>query len=446
LDKNKNRNYLVAVIGAGPAGLYASQYLARQGLEVVLFNREIKPGGLVEYGIYPSKHKLRKGLLAQFRHIVEMPNVHYLGNILVGQNGDIGMERLRELGFDAFMVTTGAQVNKKLDLPGEDLEGVYHANDIVFYYNRLPKHTFKAMSFGSKVAIIGVGNVMLDIVHYFKQRNQPYSITAYARRGPTEVKFDNKSLEPVAECLDCQAVRDAVDEVRAEVEKVGKDIEEFYSIVEKARDRAGDCHSKIKFQMRFLFSPREIIGDEEGKVKAILFERNELVQEGNRINPIGTGEMVVIPVDTVVFSVGSQVDAGFGLPVAHGNFITTSNPRFPVDGISYEVYNEDLCSTCDDVFVSGWARVAGEGVVGLARKDAERGARSLLKFLDSIEPRTNNDVLGVLGSLSTIEKPIVTIEDLQKLWAAEEKIAAEKGMLEFKFDTQEEMLKVIREP
>jgi ferredoxin--NADP+ reductase len=445
LNKAKNRNYLVAVIGAGPAGLYASQYLARQGVEVVLFNREIKPGGLVEYGIYPSKHKLRKGLLAQFRKILEMPNVHYLGNILVGQNGDISLEHLRQLGFDAFMVTTGAQVNTKLNLPGEDLEGVYHAHDIVFYYNRLPKHTYKAMYFGSNVAIIGVGNVMLDIVHYFKQRNQSYSITAYARRGPTEVKFDNKSLEPVVECLDCQAIRDAVDEARSEVEKVGKDIEEFYSIVEKARKRAEDCHSKIKFQMKFLYSPKEIIGDDEGRVKAIRFERNELVQEGNRVNPKGTGEMVVVPVDTVVFSIGSRVDAGFGLPVAHGNFITTSNPRFPIDGISYEVYNEDLCSTCDDVFVSGWARVAGEGVVGLARKDAERGARALLQFLDSVEPRTNNDILGVLGSLSTIEKPIVTIEGLQKLWAAEEKIAAEKELLEFKFDTQEEMLKVIRE-
>jgi ferredoxin--NADP+ reductase len=198
--------------------------------------------------------------------------------------------------------------------------------------------------------------------------------------------------------------------------------------------------------MKFLYSPKEIIGDDEGRVKAIRFERNELVQEGNRVNPKGTGEMVVVPVDTVVFSIGSRVDAGFGLPVAHGNFITTSNPRFPIDGISYEVYNEDLCSTCDDVFVSGWARVAGEGVVGLARKDAERGARALLQFLDSVEPRTNNDILGVLGSLSTIEKPIVTIEGLQKLWAAEEKIAAEKELLEFKFDTQEEMLKVIREP
>jgi len=444
LKRSTTKNYLVAVIGAGPAGLYASQFLARKGIQVVLFNREIKPGGLVEYGIYPSKHKLRLGLLAQFRRILEMPNIHYFGNIIVGQNGDIKVKQLREMGFDAFMVTTGAQLNSKLNLPGEDLEGVYHANDIVFYYNRLPKHAAKAMIFGTNVAIIGVGNVMLDIAHYFKQRNQHYKITAYARRGPTEVKFDNKSLEPVAECLDCQAIKEAIDDVRPEVEKIGKDLGEFYEIVEKARERAEDCHSEIQFQMRFLLSPRELIGDEEGKVKAIRFERNQLVKEEGRISPKGTGVMENVPVDTVVFSIGSRVDAGFGLPVAHGNFITTANPRFPIDGISYEVYNKDLCSTCEDIFVSGWARVAGEGVVGLARKDAERGARALNQYLDSLSIKSDIDISDVLQKLSIFDKPIVTIEGLQKLWAAEEKIAAEKGLPEFKFDTQEEMLKAIR--
>ena len=445
MNRSSQKDYMVAVIGAGPAGLYASQYLARQGVNVVLFNREIKPGGLVEYGIYPSKHKLRGGLLAQFKRILEMPQVNYLGNVFVGQNGDVQLDQLRELGFDAFMVTTGAQVNTKLNLPGEELAGVYHANDIFFYYNRLPKHAYKTMFFGSNIAIIGVGNVMLDIVHYFKQRNEPFNITAFARRGPTEVKFDNKSLEPVADCLNCQEIREAVEEARSEIEKVGKDESEFYSIVEKARERAEGCHSKIQFQMRFLRSPKEIIGDEAGRVIAIRFERNKLVQEGDRIRPKGTGIMDIYPVDTVVYSIGSKVDAGFGLPVAHGNFITTSNPRFPVDGISYEVYNEDLCSTCEDIFVSGWARVAGEGVVGLARKDAERGARALLQYLETLEPGYSMDMEQLMEKLSYNGIPLVNFEGLLKLWSAEEKIAAEKGMQDFKFDTQEEMLRIIKE-
>jgi ferredoxin--NADP+ reductase len=170
-----------------------------------------------------------------------------------------------------------------------------------------------------------------------------------------------------------------------------------------------------------------------------------LVKEGDRVRPKGTGEMEIFPVDTVVFSIGSQVDAGFGLPVAHGNFITTTDPRFPVDGISYGVYNEDLCSTCEDVFVSGWARVAGEGVVGLARKDAERGARAVMKYLHTVEPDSHLNMDKVLENLSLNEKPFVTFKALQKLWIAEEKIAAQKGLPEFKVDSQEEMLRIIKD-
>jgi ferredoxin--NADP+ reductase len=441
---SNEKKYLVAVIGAGPAGLYASQFLARRGIEVVLFNREIKPGGLVEYGIYPSKYKLRKGLLDQFRRILEMPQVHYMGNVLVGQSGDIRLEQLREAGFNAFMVTTGAQVNTKLDLPGENLKGVYHANDIVFHYNRLPKHAHKTLTFGEKVAVIGVGNVMLDIVHYFKQLNQPFTITAYARRGPTEVKFDNKSLEPVAECLDLKAIRAAVDKALPEVEKVGQDINAFYSLLEKAKKRAHECHSKLDFKLAFLLSPKELISDNEGSVSKIVFERNQLIRAGDRIVPKGTGEIVEVPVDSVIFSIGSRVDRSFGLPVAHGNFITTSNPRFPIDGISYEVYNSDLCSTCKDVFVSGWARVAGEGVVGLARKDAERGARALLHYLETMGSAAKVNPQQVLDHLPFIHEQVVDLTGLRKLWQVEEKIAAEKGLPAFKFDSQEEMLQVIK--
>ncbi len=445
MQNSMDKNHLVAVIGAGPAGLYASQYLARKGVEVVLFNREIKPGGLVEYGIYPSKHKLRQGLISQFKRILEMPNVHYFGNVNVGQSGDIRVDQLREAGFDAFMVTTGAQVNTSLDLPGADLEGVYHANDIVFHYNRLPRYADKKLFFGSEIAVIGVGNVMLDIVHYFKQLGQEFRVTAYARRGPTHVKFDDKSLEPIAECLDLEATRKAVDDAYPELEKIGEDVETFFSLLDKACDRAEDCHSKLNFRMRFLLSPKALIGDENGRLKAIQFERNQLIRKGDSILPVGTGEMETAPAETVVFSIGSRVDTGFGLPVSRSNFVTTETPRFPIDGISYEVYNEDLCSTCEDVFVSGWARVAGEGVVGLARKDAERGARAVLQFLGTLPAKDKPSIQDIFDQIVRSGKPVVDLSGLQKLWAFEEKTAAEKGLPEFKFDTKEAMLKVIEE-
>ncbi len=444
-----NKQFLVAVIGAGPAGLYAAQYLARHGVQVVLFNRDIKPGGLAEYGIFPDKLKMRKGLMAHFRRILEMPSVMYQGNVTVGQSGDIKLDQLRRLGFQAFMVTTGAQQNNWLGLPGEDLDGVYHANNIVFHYNRLPANTTDRVDIGQQVAVIGVGNVMLDIVHYIKQNHQTDTVTAYARRGPTEVKFDVETLEPVAGCLDLEAIKAAVDETSFEVKTVGKDPNDFFSLLSAAREKSTDCNSGLNFRMKFLRTPRRLIGDagartgQAGRVNAIEFEINQLLIEDGNVVSRGTGKTEIVPADTVVFSIGSQVDPGFGLPVGRGNYLTTNEPRFQVDGISYEVYNPDLCVHCEDIFVSGWARLAGEGIVGLARKDAERGAKALLQYLETLQPVSLEVVGEVMHRLPISEKKVVDIADLKLLWEAEQKIAAEKGLPAFKFTTNEAMLKVI---
>jgi ferredoxin--NADP+ reductase len=445
LADKKRCHHLVAVVGAGPAGLYAAQYLARKGVQVVLFNRDIKPGGLAEYGIFPDKHKMRLGLQMQFNRILEKPEVRYLGNVVVGQSGDIKLDQLRQAGFQAFMVTTGAQQNNWLGLPGEDLGGVYHANDIVFHYNRLPKHADWQPEFGKNVVLIGVGNVMLDIVHYLKLENKPRTVTAYARRGPTEVKFDKQTLAPVASCLDLPAIKAAVDEAMPEVAEVGNNVSDFYSLLAEAREKATGCDSGLKFRMAFLRSPRRLIGDEQGRVRAIVFEINRLVREGDRVVSRGNGVLETVPADTVIFSIGSRVNEGFGLPVAQGNFVTNPEPRFPVDGISYEVYNLDLCAHCEDIFVSGWARLASEGIVGLARKDAERGTRAVLKYLETLPLVSSEGADEAIDSLPVLEKTVVALAGLKKLGETERKIAAERGLPEFKFGSREAMLKVIEE-
>lgn len=443
------RQYLVAVIGAGPAGLYAAQYLARQGVQVVLFNRDIKPGGLAEYGIFPDKHKMRKGLLTHFRRILGMPSVIYQGNVTIGQSGDIKLDQLRRAGFQAFMVTTGAQQNNWLGLPGEDLGGVYHANSIVFHYNRLPGNAVQRIELGQEVVVIGVGNVMLDIVHYIKQNHHDCKVTAYGRRGPTEVKFDMETLEPVAGCLDLDAIKAAVEESSPAVENVGKNLESFFSILTGAREKSIECDSDLRFKMKFLRTPRRLIGDgsaQKGsgeRVRAIEFEINQLIVEDGIVGSRGTGKTEIVPADTVIFSIGSHVDPGFGLPVGSGNYLTTSNPRFPVDGISYEVYNPDLCAYCEDIFVSGWARLASEGIVGLARKDAERGAKALLQYLETLQPNSQEGLKQALRQLPIVEKRVVNFADLEILWEAERKIASEKGWSDYKFDTNAEMLGVI---
>ena len=437
------RTKLVAVIGAGPAGLYASQYLARKGVQVVLFNRDIRPGGLAEYGIFPDKQKMREGLKAQFSRILEMPNVHYQGNVTVGKSGDLHLDHLRQAGFQATMVTTGAQENYWLGLPGEDLQGVYQANDLVFHYNQLPGKAHQAFDLGEDIVVIGAGNVMLDILHYLKLEGKARRVTAYARRGPTEVKFDRQTLAPVAECLDLAQIREAVDQVLPQVEKVGRDVRDFFNLVCEAREKAPDCESILNFQMRFLRTPRRLLGDSSGRVRGIVFEVNALKLEGDRVVPKGTGVMESIDADTVIFSIGSRVDAGFGLPVAYGNFVTNPDPRFPVDGISYEVYNPELCAECEDIFVSGWARQASEGVVGLARKDAERGARAMLEYLDLLNSVDLNFAENVLLRLPKLAEPAVNYEDIKKLWHIEDAIATEQGLPSYKFESREAMLRAI---
>lgn len=437
---NKHQTHLVAVIGAGPAGLYAGQFLARQGVDVVLFNRDIKPGGLAEYGIFPDKTKLRDGLQAQFLRILDLPNVHYRGNVTVGKTGHLQLDRLRQAGFQAFMVTTGAQENYWLGLPGEDLDGVYQANDIVLHYNRLPEKAGETFDLGKNIAVIGVGNVMLDILHFLKNEGQARRVTAFARRGPTEVKFDRQTLAPVAECLNLDQIGDAVAAVLPQVERVGRDASAFFQLVREARAKGPDCEALLNFQMEFLRSPRRLLGDAGGRVKGIVFERNTLELEGDRVVPRGTGETEVIEADTVIFSIGSRVDAGFGLPVAYGNFITTPNPRFPIDGISYEVYNPELCANCEDVFVSGWSRLASEGVVGLARKDAERGAKALLHYLETLPPVRADSAEASLAQLPEIDRQAVNLEDIKRLLRVEKQIAEERGLPDYKFDSREAML------
>ena len=114
---------------------------------------------------------------------------------------------LKAMGFRAVMVTAGAQGTKWLGLPGEDIpKGVYHAKDIVYHYNRLPPYSEMPYYIGRRVALVGVGNVMLDIARWLIRTVKVDAVTAVARRGPAEVKFDKKEMEYVIANLDLQAL------------------------------------------------------------------------------------------------------------------------------------------------------------------------------------------------------------------------------------------------
>ncbi|HEY7183225.1 MAG TPA: FAD-dependent oxidoreductase, partial [Blastocatellia bacterium] len=155
-EPTKSSGHLVVTIGAGPAGIYGVRKLAEAGHEVVIINRDIKPGGLVEYGIYFNKHKLKEGVRIQFRKILADPRLHYFGHIKVGVQADLTLDELREiLNPSAVVVACGAQGTKALGIPGDSAEGVYHAKDLVYYFNGLPEFSRRDFRIGERVAIIG---------------------------------------------------------------------------------------------------------------------------------------------------------------------------------------------------------------------------------------------------------------------------------------------------
>ncbi|HLF73939.1 MAG TPA: FAD-dependent oxidoreductase [Anaerolineales bacterium] len=430
-----SNQHFVAVIGAGPAGLFGARELANQGARVVLFNRDIKPGGLAEYGIYPNKHTMKSGLRKQFRQIMDLPNLDYYGNVTVGAQGDLTLDDLRALGFQAILVTVGAQGTKWLGLPGEDLEGVYHAKDVVYFYNNLPPFSQKSFRFGKRCAVVGAGNVMLDITHYLARERKVDEVIAVVRRGPMEVKFDKKEMEYVIDNLDQAALDQEMKRITPVLQSVGQDPETARATILEALPKALPKVSETRFRFEFLASPVQMIGDADGRLAQVEIEDNILVRTNGDTKAKGTGNRRCLEVETVIFAIGDKVDDTFGLPVEWNEFVKNPNPRFPIDGNSYE-------ATAEDVFVGGWSRQASTGLVGLARKDGTNASKAVSKYLQTKQPLEPN-LEAVTARLKSLGKPVVMKEDVKRLDAIEVAEAQKLGVEEFKYNNNEDMLQAM---
>ncbi len=443
MTSENQSKYLVAVVGAGPAGLFAAKQLAADGVHVVIFNRDIKPGGLAEYGIYHDKHKMKEGLRKQFRHILASPQIDYYGNVAIGQSGDLTLDELCEMGFQAILVTVGAQGTKWQGLPGEDLCGVYHAKDLVYHYNRLPPFSRQPYELGRRVAIVGVGNVMLDIAHWVIRDLKVDDVVAVARRGPAEVKFDKAEMVYVAANLDLAALDAEFERARPIMQAVGQDVSQAKAFILAPLSKALPPISDTRFRFDFLASPVRVIGDARGKVAGLEVEDTTLVARNGDTQAKGLGSTRVIDADTVIFAIGDRVDEAFGLPVKWNSFVKNPEPRFPVDGLSYEAYDPAANRPIEGVFVAGWSREASSGLVGTARKDGTHGAKAVMQYLLTLPPAENGTLAGLVEQLAQLDKPVVTKSDWQRLEEIERVEAERRRLEEFKFGSDEEMLEAM---
>jgi len=441
---DQGKTHVVVVVGAGPAGLYGARKLTEAGHVVVLLNRDIKPGGLAEYGIFFDKEKMKEGLRKQFKRILSDPKLFYFGHVTVGQGKAVTLEELKKIGFSAIVVSAGAQGTKKLGIPGEDCLGVYHAKDVVYHYNKLPPFSQRPYEVGDRVAIIGMGNVMVDVANWLLNYKKVSEVTVVARRGPKEKAYDDNEFEVVEQYLDNEDMRREIQKIGPRLEAAGQNVEEILKTFVKETTPPPDC----RLRFRYLWSPHQVIGNAQGRVSALEVEENDLVLQDGRTVAKGTGRLSRIDLDCVIYAIGDQVDSAIGLPFSRGAFVTSpeKTPGNPSPSL-YQPYDPETRKALEGIYLVGWSRNASVGLVGVAKKDAETGMRVVNDYLASTEgfapAVADQKIEALVRTLEQNRASFVSKSDIEALEAVEKEEARRRNTWEYKFSSDEEMLSVI---
>ena len=372
-------NLRVAVVGSGPAGFYAAAALLASDLdaEVDLIERLPTPWGLVRLGVAPDHPKI-KAVSRAFEKTAQLPGFRFFGNVEVGR--DVAHEELAGL-YDAVVYAVGAQTDRRMGIPGEDLPGSFAATELVAWYNGHPD--FQELSFdlsGERAVVIGNGNVALDVARMLALTREELEATdttdaaieAFAgsgireilvvgRRGPVQAAWTPVEVGELGELEGADVI---VDPAELELDPASEaELEAAAPTVRRSVDHLRDYASREpsgkprSIRLRFLASPVAILGD--GRVEAIELVRNELV--GGRAVP--TGESETLGCGVVFRSVGYR---GVGVPgVAFDESIGT----IPNVGGRVE----------PGLYATGWIKRGPSGVIGTNKKDATETVELLLE-------------------------------------------------------------------
>ena len=439
--------HLVIVAGAGPAGMAVAAALGKAGHEVIILNRDIKFGGLAEYGIFPSKLKLRGGLRKQYWELLEQPHIHYFGNISIGKGKDLTVEDVRALGASAIVFSIGAQGTKAIGVEGDSAKGVFHAKDVVYHFNRLPGFGDRPFDMGKHVAVIGAGDVMVDIAHWLNRYKKVERVTAIVRRGPAERKYNPKEIRAVCANMDLDGIKKEFDRIKDRLVAVGQNPDEIMKGLLDEFTKCEPAASQTKMGFRFLASPKRILVDGHNQVRALEMEDNKLEPKGEDTAAVGLKHFYEFPCDSVVFAVGDKVDETVGLPYKGGVYVTSPNKtgNDPDDAL-FQAYDESSGKIVDGVFLAGWARKASEGLVGVAKRDGDWCAEVVLRYLAA--KSAANPAKAVLEKLRTLLKERksrpVDVKGLRALETAEKGHKGPTDCIgEFKYVTNQEMIALI---
>ncbi len=374
-----------------------------------------------------------------------MPNVHYFGHVPIGTNCALTIQELQGFNPAAIVFAVGAQGTKKVGLPGEDSKGVYSAKDFVYHYNLLPPFATRDFSIGKRIAIVGIGNVMVDIARWLMiddPRHTAEELIAIARRGPFEAKFDKKRFANIEQHLDRAGFQQELERIKDKLAAVGQDVSKLandtFSVLSKPVNRIAGP----RLLFRFLSSPKEIQAGPGGRIRSLTVTENTLVQEDGSVAAKATDETGEIDKDTVIFAIGDVHDATLGIPTGATGYVTrhSTDPK----QTSYEVFDPQKGQILDGIYVVGWARRASQGLVGIARHDAELGAEHVLEYLKRVPETDSRSPRQIRQYLEDKDVQVVNKPDVGYLGKVEEDEAKKQGLTYFKFNDDAAMLAAIQ--
>ena len=380
----------VAVVGSGPAGFYAAGALleADVPVEVDLIERLPTPWGLVRLGVAPDHPKI-KAVSRAFERIAALPGFRFFGNVAVGR--DLTHEDLTRL-YDAVIYAVGAQTDRRMEIPGEDLPGSWPATEFVAWYNGHPDFQHLVFDLScERAVVIGAGNVALDVVRMLAlspEELQPTDTTdaaieailasglkeivLLARRGPAQAAFTTPELKELGELAGADVVVDPADlELDPASEKALADDTNARRNVEVLREYAArePAGKRRIVRLRFAVSPVALRG--EGRAEAIDVVRNELVaDESGRVRAVPTDERETIPCGIVFRSIGY-----LGVPLPGVPF---DEQRATIPNAGGRVLDVDG-NPVPGLYCAGWIKRGPSGVIGTNKKDATETVELLLE-------------------------------------------------------------------
>jgi ferredoxin--NADP+ reductase len=390
----EDRPLRVAIVGAGPAGIYAADVLMKSDtpVSIDLYERQPAPFGLIRYGVAPD-HPRIKGIVKALHQVLSKPQVRLFGNVEYGV--DVKLDDLRRY-YDAVVFTTGAEKDRDLDIPGIDKVGSFGGADFVSWFDGHPDVARDWPLEAESIAVVGAGNVALDVARMLSKTADELLVTeipdnvyrglaespvrevhVFARRGPAQAKFTPLELRELDHSPNVEVLVNPEDieyddgSVKAinsdnQTKLVVRELEKY--AMRTADDPEGKRPRKL--WLHFFESPVEILGD--GTVEGFRTERTELTGDGS---VRGTGQFRDWPVQAVYRCVGYRSTELPGLPWdSRGHVVPHAAGRvLDLDG-----------TPLPGVYVNGWVKRGPVGLIGHTKGDAIETVGSLLEDLPTL--------------------------------------------------------------